>query len=145
MLAPRPSPLGIPAATYHLQFSHQFTFAHAAELVPCLRELGISESYASPILTARHLISSAPAEGARRALVATGRFFLALTGAAPSVGERVWSGTALWLPPEWEECRFRDIFTRRILTPLTRGGLAPLSMADLFGHLPVTLLEGLDE
>jgi hypothetical protein len=119
MLAPRPSPLGIPAATYCFQFSHQFIFARAAEPVPCLCELGIRECHASPILTARHVIAFAQA--AWRALVATGRFFLALAGAAPPVGERVRSGTALRLPPGWEERRFRDLFTRRILTPLTRS------------------------
>ena len=51
--SPSPSPLGLPAATYRIQFSPQFTFAQAAELVPYLHGLGISECYASPILTAR--------------------------------------------------------------------------------------------
>jgi (1->4)-alpha-D-glucan 1-alpha-D-glucosylmutase len=112
------------------------------------RELFTTGAYlplAAEGAAARHVIAFARAEGARRALVATGRFFLALAGAALPVGEGVWSGTALRLLPGWEERRFRDIFTGRILTPLTRGGLARLSMADLFGHLPVTLLEGLDE
>ena len=43
----------IPGATYRLQFSRSFTFSHAAELVPYLRELGISHCYASPYFSAR--------------------------------------------------------------------------------------------
>lgn len=43
----------IPRATYRLQFHRDFTFADAAQLVPYLAELGVSDLYASPILTAR--------------------------------------------------------------------------------------------
>ncbi|MGH7997312.1 MAG: malto-oligosyltrehalose synthase [Opitutaceae bacterium] len=39
----------IPHATYRLQFSGQFTFADAERLIGYLRELGISDLYASPI------------------------------------------------------------------------------------------------
>ncbi|HXZ81300.1 MAG TPA: malto-oligosyltrehalose synthase [Terriglobales bacterium] len=43
----------IPVATYRLQFNREFTFRQAAELVPYLKELGISHCYASPYLRAR--------------------------------------------------------------------------------------------
>jgi (1->4)-alpha-D-glucan 1-alpha-D-glucosylmutase len=43
----------IPLATYRLQFSRNFTFAQAADLVPYLSSLGISHVYASPYLMAR--------------------------------------------------------------------------------------------
>ena len=43
----------IPLSTYRLQFSRNFTFLQAAELVPYLAELGISHCYASPYLRAR--------------------------------------------------------------------------------------------
>jgi (1->4)-alpha-D-glucan 1-alpha-D-glucosylmutase len=43
----------IPVATYRVQFSAQFTFEHARALVPYLSALGITDLYASPILTAR--------------------------------------------------------------------------------------------
>jgi (1->4)-alpha-D-glucan 1-alpha-D-glucosylmutase len=43
----------IPLSTYRLQFSRNFTFSKAAELVPYLAELGISHCYASPYLRAR--------------------------------------------------------------------------------------------
>src|ERR1051325_11090951 len=43
----------IPAATYRLQFNHQFTFTQAAALVDYLHELGISDCYSAPILMAR--------------------------------------------------------------------------------------------
>ncbi len=43
----------IPAATYRLQFNHQFTFADAAAIVDYLDALGITDCYASPFLQAR--------------------------------------------------------------------------------------------
>jgi (1->4)-alpha-D-glucan 1-alpha-D-glucosylmutase len=43
----------VPAATYRLQFTPQFGFARAREVLSYLRELGISDVYASPIFHAR--------------------------------------------------------------------------------------------
>ena len=43
----------IPATTYRLQFTPQFRFADADAVVAYLRELGISDIYASPIFHAR--------------------------------------------------------------------------------------------
>ncbi|MEP0910752.1 malto-oligosyltrehalose synthase [Leptolyngbya sp. GB1-A1] len=43
----------IPLATYRLQFTPDFRFAHAQAIVSYLAELGISDIYASPVLTAR--------------------------------------------------------------------------------------------
>ncbi|MBI4082128.1 MAG: malto-oligosyltrehalose synthase [Candidatus Lambdaproteobacteria bacterium] len=43
----------IPAATYRLQFSRQFTLRDAVQVVPYLAELGISDVYASPLLASR--------------------------------------------------------------------------------------------
>jgi (1->4)-alpha-D-glucan 1-alpha-D-glucosylmutase len=43
----------IPIATYRLQFNKNFTFNDASKILGYLRELGISEIYASPILTSR--------------------------------------------------------------------------------------------
>ncbi len=48
LVAPR-----VPRATYRLQFSPDFTFDHAREVVPYLESLGISDCYASPILKPR--------------------------------------------------------------------------------------------
>jgi (1->4)-alpha-D-glucan 1-alpha-D-glucosylmutase len=42
----------IPTATYRLQFNKEFTFRQARELVPYLRQLGISHIYASPYFKA---------------------------------------------------------------------------------------------
>ncbi len=42
----------IPDATYRLQFNAQFGFREAAEIIPYLKELGISDLYASPIFEA---------------------------------------------------------------------------------------------
>jgi len=43
----------IPVALYRLQFSKEFKFSQAAELIPYLSSLGISHCYASPYLRAR--------------------------------------------------------------------------------------------
>lgn len=43
----------IPTATYRLQFNHQFTLKQAAAITSYLRDLGISDCYASPLFTAR--------------------------------------------------------------------------------------------
>jgi len=43
----------IPLATYRLQFNKNFTFNDATRILDYLRELGITEIYASPILTSR--------------------------------------------------------------------------------------------
>lgn len=43
----------IPGATYRLQLTREFGFAHAAEVVAYLAELGIDTVYTSPILAAR--------------------------------------------------------------------------------------------
>ena len=44
----------IPVATYRLQFTPDFGFDAAALIAPYLADLGISDIYASPILTPRH-------------------------------------------------------------------------------------------
>lgn len=44
----------IPCATYRLQFSKDFTFADACNILDYLKELGITDIYASPILRSRH-------------------------------------------------------------------------------------------
>ncbi len=43
----------IPTATYRLQFHREFTFADAGKILDYLAALGISDVYASPILTSR--------------------------------------------------------------------------------------------
>ncbi|HET7626263.1 MAG TPA: alpha-amylase family glycosyl hydrolase, partial [Verrucomicrobiae bacterium] len=42
----------IPVATYRLQFNRDFTFAQASEILEYLRDLGISDCYASPLFQA---------------------------------------------------------------------------------------------
>ena len=43
----------IPVCTYRLQFNRQFTFAQAREITRYLRDLGVSDVYASPYFQAR--------------------------------------------------------------------------------------------
>jgi len=47
------SSFSIPAATYRLQFNAKFNFKDALDLVDYLRDLGISDCYASPVFAAR--------------------------------------------------------------------------------------------
>ncbi len=44
------STLRIPSSTYRLQFNHHFTFKEALNVVSYLRDLGVSDFYASPIM-----------------------------------------------------------------------------------------------
>jgi (1->4)-alpha-D-glucan 1-alpha-D-glucosylmutase len=46
-------PSAIPVATYRIQLTGDFTFDHAAKIVPYLKSLGITHLYASPFLKAR--------------------------------------------------------------------------------------------
>ena len=48
-----PNPARVPVSTYRLQFHPGFGFAEAAEVVPYLAELGVTECYCSPVLAAR--------------------------------------------------------------------------------------------
>jgi (1->4)-alpha-D-glucan 1-alpha-D-glucosylmutase len=47
------NPLYAPSSFYRLQFHAGFTFADALEIVPYLRDMGVSHVYTSPILAAR--------------------------------------------------------------------------------------------
>src|SRR5581483_10167498 len=42
----------IPCSTYRLQFNREFTFSDALEVAAYLRELGVSDLYASPVFQA---------------------------------------------------------------------------------------------
>lgn len=52
-MPPRPRPRRVPVSTYRLQFRPGFGFAEAAALVPYLHALGMTDVYASPLLTPR--------------------------------------------------------------------------------------------
>jgi (1->4)-alpha-D-glucan 1-alpha-D-glucosylmutase len=49
----RIEPERVPAATYRIQLGRDFGFARAADLVPYLAALGVSDLYASPVFRAR--------------------------------------------------------------------------------------------
>ena len=52
LLSVKPEHPRIPVCTYRLQLNRWFTFAHAREIVPYLRALGVSDVYASPYFQA---------------------------------------------------------------------------------------------
>ncbi|UCD35238.1 MAG: hypothetical protein JSU90_13255, partial [Nitrospiraceae bacterium] len=43
----------IPAVTYRIQFNRNFRFTDARQILPYLRDLGITDMYASPVLKAK--------------------------------------------------------------------------------------------
>ena len=45
-------PVRVPVSTYRLQFNRDFTFRQAREICDYLRDLGISDPYASPLFKA---------------------------------------------------------------------------------------------
>lgn len=86
---------------------------------------------------AAHVCAFARRLGARAAVVAAGRFFLALGAAErPPVGLGAWGDTALLLPADLVERTWRDVLTGRRIP----AGSKP-ALADLFAELPVALLE----
>lgn len=42
----------IPSSTYRIQFRNGMTFDRVADLIPYMKDLGISHLYASPVFTA---------------------------------------------------------------------------------------------
>ncbi|MEO5959052.1 MAG: alpha-amylase family glycosyl hydrolase, partial [Opitutaceae bacterium] len=46
---PFSEPHGVPSATYRLQLRKEFSFAEAGEIVPYLKNLGVSHCYCSPV------------------------------------------------------------------------------------------------
>lgn len=75
-------------------------------------------------------------------VVACGRFLSAVKAHERTpIGEPVWGTTRLWLPPGHDSTLFRDAFTG--LEWAADGG--SLRMCDVFAHLPLALLESVDE
>jgi (1->4)-alpha-D-glucan 1-alpha-D-glucosylmutase len=91
---------------------------------------------------ADRVVSFARVHEKKTFVVACGRFLSGVKAHERTpVGEPVWGSTRLWLPPGHESTLFRDAFTG--LEWLAEGG--SLRMCDVFAHLPLALLESVDE
>jgi maltooligosyltrehalose synthase len=75
-------------------------------------------------------------------VVVVGRLLLALGAAnhAP-VGGDVWGDTSLVLESRLATRTFRDAFTGLAHHPVPRDRRGQLPLAEVFGHLPLALLE----
>lgn len=85
----------------------------------------------SRILAGEEIVSTAP------------RMVVQLTGGVeqPPLGEKVWKDTWLALPPQSAGRIYRNLFTNEKLSVGEKEGLSGLSLADVFSHFPVALLE----
>ncbi len=91
-----------------------------------------------------HVVAFARTDGQGSAIAVAGRFFMTLAGNSTPTGPEVWSDSALLLRRELGWKAYRDVFTRRTLEVETRGGKHLLPLANVFRHLPVALLEGIE-
>ena len=115
--------------------SHHELFASGSYLP--LRGLGYRQN---------HVVAFARVRGRSSAIAVIGRFFMGL-GADQRLplGSDVWGDSALLLRRELGAGVYRDVFTGRMIEAGTRGGKHLLRLADVFSHLPVALIEGVEK
>ncbi|RMH02998.1 MAG: malto-oligosyltrehalose synthase, partial [Nitrospirae bacterium] len=90
-----------------------------------------------------YLVAFQRRQAQQNALVIAPRF---LTRVIPDptilpVGETVWGDTRIELPQELQGVTFREVITDRLIEPLSNNQTPALSVARLFDHLPVAVLE----
>jgi len=94
---------------------------------------------------ADHVCAFERSLGERSVIVAAPRFFTRLVrepGELP-LGQEVWQGTRIVLPPEAEGGRYRNVFTGEILASERQEGGGRLYLAEALADFPVALLERL--
>ena len=91
----------------------------------------------------KHAISFARVLGRHSVIAVASRFFMGL-GADRQlpIGEATWGDSSLVLRRDLPNTVYRDVFSQRTLEPARRSGHYSLPLADVFGHLPVALLYG---
>jgi (1->4)-alpha-D-glucan 1-alpha-D-glucosylmutase len=91
-----------------------------------------------------HLIAFARTFRGQSAICVCGRFFMGLdSGQRTPIGEETWGDSMLLLRHDLEHQAYRDVFSHRIVRTETRNGQRVLKLAEVFGNLPLALLEGL--
>ena len=90
----------------------------------------------------RHVIAFARAWKGDAVIALAARFFTQLGDAAQlPIGNQVWHETAVLLPEELKNGSFRDVLTGQVIQGNKQQGKRGLSLAEVFAHLPVALLE----
>jgi (1->4)-alpha-D-glucan 1-alpha-D-glucosylmutase len=93
----------------------------------------------------KHAIAFARTLGRRCLIAAAGRFFMELGMGNPNpVGEAVWGESVLLIRRDCIRPAYRDVFSERTIETVRRNGKHLLPLAEVFAHLPVALLEGVD-
>ncbi len=92
-----------------------------------------------------HVVAFGRSLGGCCTIAAAGRFFMALgaTTGKP-VGEAVWGDSELLLRRDYVRPAYRDVFSGRTIETDYRNGRHLLPLSEVFGHLPVALLEGVE-
>jgi (1->4)-alpha-D-glucan 1-alpha-D-glucosylmutase len=89
----------------------------------------------------QHVVAFARAHDGALAVAVVGRFFAAMGADAwPPLGEHVWGDTRVLLDRVFHQGDYRDVLSGRIVR-LPADGERALHLADVFGTLPVALLE----
>ena len=92
-----------------------------------------------------HVIAFARSLGGRSLIAVAGRFFLSLGAEQrPPTGEEVWGDSALVLRRNLSRAAWRDVFSESTIEIVPRNGKPTLPLKDVFAHLPVALLDGVE-
>ena len=92
-----------------------------------------------------HVIAFARMLGRRSVIAVMGRFFKRLAADRLPIGPEVWGDSRLLLRKEVSTAGYRDVFTKKIIGEETRAGKRTLPLAEVFSHLPVALLESIEQ
>lgn len=92
-----------------------------------------------------HVIAFARSLGSRSLIAVASRFFLSLGAERRRpTGKEVWGDSALMLRRNLSRAAWRNVFSESVIGILPRNGRPTLPLAEVFAHLPVALLEGVE-
>ena len=91
-----------------------------------------------------HVLSFGRVYGKQCLIAVVGRFFMELQSDSNlPIGRGTWGESALLLRRDLGFPKFRDVFTQRTIEAQEVKGKRVLPLADVLGHMPVALLEGM--
>jgi len=91
----------------------------------------------------KHAVAFARTLGPRCLIAAAGRFFMELGRNRNPTGE-AWGESVLLIRRDCVRPAYRDVFSCRTIETVHRNGKHVLPLAEVFAHLPVAWLEGVD-
>ena len=93
--------------------------------------------------SAGHVVAFARAAGNKRVIAVAPRLVAGLCSSSATLptGTAIWQDTEVPLPPDWEERRYRNIFTGEVFHFRASGRPGKMRVAEIFSVLPVALLE----